>query len=94
MKDGVSDHLPEDVVVRIPMPQGSLIVMYSDPRYRWEHSVLREDVTSRRVCIAYREFTPNYLPGGVDYVEAKGIFDLAQQFWDHKNDQAVSNNEK
>lgn len=75
--------LPEDVVVRVPMPQGSLIVMYGEPRYKWEHCVLREDIRSRRVCIAYRELTANYLPGGVDHEEAKEVLEKAQQFWNH-----------
>ena len=30
-------------------------------RYKWEHCVLREDITSRRICLAYRELTPPYL---------------------------------
>lgn len=78
-----SKPLPEDVVIRVPMPQGSLIIMYGEPRYNWEHCVLREDIRDRRVCIAYREFTPNYLPDGVDYHQAKEVLEKAQLFWDH-----------
>jgi hypothetical protein len=44
--------------------RNSLIVLYGPPRYQWEHCVLREDIDSRRVCIAYREFTPMFLAGG------------------------------
>ncbi|XP_017859879.1 PREDICTED: alpha-ketoglutarate-dependent dioxygenase alkB homolog 4 [Drosophila arizonae] len=50
-------------VLRIPMNNLSLIVLYGPARYQFEHSVLREDVTERRVCIAYREFTPMYIDG-------------------------------
>lgn len=53
-----------DLIIRIPMPRKSLVVMYGAPRYHWEHCVLREDIVSRRVCIAYREFTPPYMQGG------------------------------
>lgn len=56
-------------IVRIPMPRRSLLVIYGDPRYNWEHRVLREDISERRVCIAYREFTPPYLKGGCRYDE-------------------------
>ncbi|KAK9302796.1 hypothetical protein QLX08_005291 [Tetragonisca angustula] len=51
----------EDIIVRLPMPEGSLMVLYSSARYKWEHCVLREDITSRRICLAYRELTPPYL---------------------------------
>ncbi|KAK1137274.1 hypothetical protein K0M31_001788 [Melipona bicolor] len=51
----------EDVIVRLPMPEGSLMVLYGSARYKWEHCVLREDITSRRICLAYRELTPSYL---------------------------------
>lgn len=53
--------IPDNILVRIPMIAKSLMVIYGSPRYQYEHSVLREDITDRRVCIAYREFTKNYL---------------------------------
>jgi DNA N6-methyl adenine demethylase len=55
------EFIPDDILVRIPMPAQSLIVIYGSPRYQFEHSVLREDIRDRRVCIAYREFTKPYL---------------------------------
>lgn len=53
--------VPANMLIRIPMPARSLLIIYGSPRYQFEHSVLREDISERRVCIAYREFTPNYL---------------------------------
>ncbi|XP_076640071.1 alpha-ketoglutarate-dependent dioxygenase alkB homolog 4 [Colletes latitarsis] len=49
-----------NVIVRLPMPEGSLMVLYGAARYEWEHCVLREDVKSRRICLAYRELTTFY----------------------------------
>lgn len=72
-----------DVVVRIPMPRRSLLVFYGEPRYHWEHCVLREDISSRRVCIAYREFTPPYMQNGC-HEEAGNLVRQAKTFWDHK----------
>ncbi|PSN45038.1 Alpha-ketoglutarate-dependent dioxygenase alkB 4 [Blattella germanica] len=74
-----------DVIVRVPMPRRSLLVMYGPARYLWEHSVLREDVEQRRVCLAYREFTPLYLKDGLHENEGDAILDAAKNFWDHKN---------
>ncbi|XP_058794155.1 alpha-ketoglutarate-dependent dioxygenase alkB homolog 4 [Phymastichus coffea] len=76
--------LPEkDIVVRLPMPEGSLMVLYGAARYKWEHAVLREDVSSRRVCLAYREFTKPYLPDskGNCSNESLEILEKAKKFW-------------
>ncbi|XP_055639832.1 alpha-ketoglutarate-dependent dioxygenase alkB homolog 4 [Toxorhynchites rutilus septentrionalis] len=73
----------DDRIVRIPMPRRSLLIIYGSPRYQWEHSVLREDITERRVCLAYREFTPLYLKDGSDYEKGEEILRLAQRFWNH-----------
>ncbi|XP_033229914.1 alpha-ketoglutarate-dependent dioxygenase alkB homolog 4 isoform X2 [Belonocnema kinseyi] len=71
----------EDIVVRIPMPERSLIVLYGAARYSWEHAVLREDINSRRVCLAYRELTTPYLPNGSQSQEATEILEKATKFW-------------
>lgn len=63
------------------MPNRSLIVLYGSPRYQFEHSVLRPDVTARRVCIAYREFTPMYLENGESYDKGEPILQTAKSFW-------------
>lgn len=73
-----------DIVVRIPMPRRSLLVIYGEPRYHWEHSVLREDIMSRRVCIAYREFTPPYLKSGQRENIGQIVRDKSKDFWDHR----------
>ncbi|XP_015517130.2 alpha-ketoglutarate-dependent dioxygenase alkB homolog 4 [Neodiprion lecontei] len=71
----------EHVVVRLPMPARSLMVLYGASRYNWEHAVLREDVKGRRLCIAYREFTPPYLEGGDHFDEGSKILEKARIFW-------------
>ncbi|XP_066997753.1 alpha-ketoglutarate-dependent dioxygenase alkB homolog 4 [Anabrus simplex] len=69
-------------LVRVPMPRRSLLVLYGEARYLWEHSILREDVQERRVCLAYREFTPPYFPNGKDASQlSNNIFTLAKTFW-------------
>lgn len=75
---GKSEDYP---VVRIPMPRKSLLVLYGAARYNWEHQVLREDIVERRVCLAYREFTPPYLEGGENYEKSKKIFEKARNFF-------------
>jgi len=70
-----------DMVIRIPLPRRSLLVMYGEPRYDWEHCILRRDIINRRVVIAYREFTPTYLPNGSDETLGKQILDVAENFF-------------
>lgn len=78
------------MLIKVPMPNRSLIVMYGPPRYQFEHSVLRLDVQSRRVCIAYREFTPIYLESGEHFANGEPISQMATSFWLH--DVAVDGN--
>ncbi|XP_071633222.1 alpha-ketoglutarate-dependent dioxygenase alkB homolog 4 isoform X2 [Temnothorax longispinosus] len=73
--------IDNNVVIRLPMPARSLMVLYGPARYKWEHSVFRQDVTSRRVCLAYRELTPPYLENGEHQEEASEILRQASLFW-------------
>lgn len=103
--------IDDNMIVRLPMPARSLMILYGPARYnilfvniieteilleivhrilyvdflfvryRWEHSVFREDITSRRVCLAYRELTPPYLENGEHYAEASEILRQASFFW-------------
>ncbi|XP_045784302.1 alpha-ketoglutarate-dependent dioxygenase alkB homolog 4 [Maniola jurtina] len=73
-----------DVIIRIPLIRRSLTVIYGECRYHWEHCVLREDITSRRVCIAYREFTPPFMSNGIHSAIGHQIRDKGKQFWDHQ----------
>lgn len=81
------EKLGGDVVVRVPMPARSLLVIYGPARYDWEHCVLREDILSRRVCLAYREFTPPFLPSGTQAQVGEEVLKQAALFWDHKQPQ-------
>lgn len=62
----------------------SLLVLYGEPRYHWEHAILREDILSRRVSIAYRELTPPYLPKGSHEDIGMEIIKRSKIFWDHR----------
>jgi len=76
------DSFPQ--IVRLPMPKRSLLVFYGSPRYEWEHSILREDIDLRRVCITYREITPPYLPCGPKADIGLPVIASGKQFWEHK----------
>ncbi len=78
-KDGVG---LLNAAVRIPLPRRSLLIFFGEPRYDWEHCILRQDIKERRVVIAYRELTPPYLPNGRFYdIIGKDILNQASIFW-------------
>lgn len=52
-------------------------MLYGPVRFQFEHCVLREDVLERRVCLAYREFTPLYKEGGESYEEGREVIESA-----------------
>jgi len=68
-------------VVRVPLPRRSLLILYGNPRYNWEHCVLRKDISSRRIVIAYRELTPTYLPNGLEESIGQEILEKAENFF-------------
>jgi len=68
-------------VIRIPLPRRSLLLLYGNPRYNWEHCILRRDITTRRIVIAYRELTPTFLPKGPEENIGREILAKAQCFF-------------
>lgn len=76
-----TDENNSDITVRIPMPRRSLIVLYGQARYCWEHMVLREDICERRVCLAYREFTSPYLSEGEFVEKSQPVLNQAKIFF-------------
>lgn len=78
LKSPLKASIDDRVVIRIPMPARSLLVLYGPPRYQYEHSVLREDITMRRVAIAYREFTIPYQKSNSKFNEAEEIYKLCE----------------
>lgn len=73
----------DSMLIQIPMPNRSLIVLYGPARYQFEHCIFRKDIERRRVCIAYREFTPMYLTRGVHYDQGENVLEHSQLFWNH-----------
>ena len=77
----IKNSIDNNYVVRIPLPRRSLLILYGNPRYNWEHCVLRKDIASRRIVIAYRELTPTYLPNGSEATIGQEILEKADNFF-------------
>ncbi|KAG8450738.1 hypothetical protein GDO86_003132 [Hymenochirus boettgeri] len=69
-----------DVEVTIYLPQRSLVVLYSDARYKWKHAIHRENIRQRRVCITFREMSPEFSLGGKEEELGQMLLKLALSF--------------
>lgn len=74
----LQDSIDNNIIVRVPMPEKSLFILYGPPRYQYEHSVLREDISSRRIAIAYRDLTIPYQRNNDKSVEVEEIYKLCE----------------
>ncbi|KAK6638056.1 hypothetical protein RUM44_008481 [Polyplax serrata] len=75
------DNEKSDPIIRVFMPEMSLIILYGSARYEWEHCIPREDIKHLRICLAFREFTPPYLPGGESESKGSDILKMSNEFW-------------
>ncbi|XP_054162870.1 DNA N6-methyl adenine demethylase-like [Oppia nitens] len=57
----------DQFVIRVDLPQRSLVVVSGDARYVYQHAIARQDITSRRIAITYRELSQEFLAGGQLY---------------------------
>ncbi|KAL3243181.1 hypothetical protein MRX96_047576 [Rhipicephalus microplus] len=63
-------------------PQRPLTVVHDrsvcDARYKWHHSILREDVSGRRVAMTVRELSEEFLEGGASADVGAELLDIAK----------------
>lgn len=71
----------ENVELKILMPERSIIILYGSARYEWEHYIPRNDIKNLRICLAFREFTPPYLPGGEKEKIGIDILNITDNYW-------------
>lgn len=78
-KDSVSTRTPPRLcVVQVALPRRSMLVLYGDARYKWHHSILREDVSGRRVAMTVRELSDEFLEGGASSDFGTQLLDIAK----------------
>lgn len=78
-KDSVSVRTPPRLcAVQVALPRRSMLVLYGDARYKWHHSILRDDVTSRRVAMTVRELSEEFLEGGASCDFGAELLEIAK----------------
>lgn len=61
------DDFLRDAEVRIRMRRRSLLVLSSDARSKWMHSIQRKHITGRRIATTWREPSAEFMPPGDRY---------------------------
>ncbi|KAH6927019.1 hypothetical protein HPB50_025293 [Hyalomma asiaticum] len=74
----------EDFKDSVALPRRSMLVLYGDARYKWHHSILREDVSSRRVAMTVRELSEEFLEGGASCDFGAELLEIAKLRVQHK----------
>ena len=73
-------HPEYSVEVNIPLLRRSLLLVKGAARYSWLHSILRENVTERRVAVTLRELSTSFLPGGPEQALGHKLLEIAKNF--------------
>ncbi len=69
------------VELHVPLPRRSLVIVSGPARHTWDHSIKRENISSRRIAVTLRELTPEFLSGGRSYESVgHGLLEVAQRF--------------
>ncbi|XP_033116264.1 alpha-ketoglutarate-dependent dioxygenase alkB homolog 4-like isoform X2 [Anneissia japonica] len=54
----------QSILVRVPLPRRSLVILQGDARHVWKHSVPRSAIVARRIAITLRELSDEFQAGG------------------------------
>eukprot|EP00123_Amoebidium_parasiticum_P007486 comp18153_c0_seq2/m.18917 comp18153_c0_seq2/g.18917 ORF comp18153_c0_seq2/g.18917 comp18153_c0_seq2/m.18917 type:complete len:316 (-) comp18153_c0_seq2:513-1460(-) len=68
------------ILVRVPLPAGALLVSQGEARHQWAHAILRDDVTTRRLSATFRELAPDFLPGGPQEEMGREMLKIALEY--------------
>ncbi|XP_054857375.1 alpha-ketoglutarate-dependent dioxygenase alkB homolog 4 [Eublepharis macularius] len=71
---------PKDITVAVHLPRRSLVVLYGPARYVWKHAIYRNRITSRRICVTFRELSEEFSHGGEQAEVGRKLLDIALTF--------------
>nr|XP_002128162.1 alpha-ketoglutarate-dependent dioxygenase alkB homolog 4-like [Ciona intestinalis] len=69
-----------DFQVKIPLKRRSLVMLSGDARFKWKHSIQRQDIKSKRMCCTLRELSPEFQTGGKQEHLGRQLLDIASTF--------------
>jgi len=72
--------LESSATVEVLLPRWSLVIVKGQARHKWQHSIRREHISSRRIAITLRELAGEFLPKGRCESMGRTILDVASRF--------------
>ncbi|XP_078000368.1 alpha-ketoglutarate-dependent dioxygenase alkB homolog 4-like [Glandiceps talaboti] len=79
-KPNSSTDQESDLRVDIHLPRRSLVIVYGPARYDWMHAIHRQDITSRRIAITFRELSSEFCHGGAKADVGNELVEIAKRF--------------
>ncbi|XP_015263536.1 PREDICTED: alpha-ketoglutarate-dependent dioxygenase alkB homolog 4 isoform X2 [Gekko japonicus] len=70
----------KDITVAVHLPRRSLVVLYGPARYVWKHAIYRNHITSRRICVTFRELSQEFSNGGEQEALGRKLLQIALTF--------------
>lgn len=77
---GDADQWEPEPVVKVPLKRRSVIVVFGPARHFWQHSVLRGDVTARRIAMTLRELSAEFSAGGANEQVGQDLLNIASSY--------------
>ena len=74
------NHPVDPLIVHVPHPRLSLVIIEGSARYNWLHGIQRENVTGRRVAMTFRELSREFSSGGVEVELGEKLLSIASKF--------------
>ncbi|XP_013793452.1 alpha-ketoglutarate-dependent dioxygenase alkB homolog 4-like, partial [Limulus polyphemus] len=74
------DNNKVNIALRVPLTRRSLFVLAGPLRHSWTHQILRDDVTSRRLAMTFRELSLEFTPGGQFEKHGQEMLFIAKRF--------------
>ncbi|CAL1536155.1 unnamed protein product [Lymnaea stagnalis] len=66
--------------IHVPLLRRSLIIVSSEARYKWKHSIHEEDITGKRVAMTFRELSKEFCTGGRHEEDGLKLLKIALTF--------------
>ncbi|XP_003388927.2 PREDICTED: alpha-ketoglutarate-dependent dioxygenase alkB homolog 4-like [Amphimedon queenslandica] len=74
------NHPVDPLVVHVPHPRLSIVIIEGSARYNWLHGIRRENVTGRRVAMTFRELSREFSSGGSEEKLGETLLSIASNF--------------
>lgn len=73
-------HMKPSLIVHVPHPRYSLVIVKDHARYHWKHSIHRCHINERRIAMTFRELSREFEKGGREEEKGQLLLSIARNF--------------